>query len=665
MKTSNPSPYVEVIQGTPCPDGSYPNHDNSASWLNKRRLIIFLSMFALGCIVSLPYNFMRPPIYESTGKLLFILPSRDIETNAKMDVQHVEIQRQVIISNPMLTKIVNHLGGEGNASNTSPIKLSHLKSMLKVIPTESLNVIKLGAYGENQELLPYLVNSWIDVYLENLNDLETSSFNSVNIGFQWQVKELGRMVAEKRQELDQFRIKYDIVSMERGENLEVVEFTGLGNSLKKAKDVKAVADAKLKAIRNTYIQGKPFVRLQDQDVITNLEDRISAIQEQLKEKERKYTPEFMKIDSQSRALAGKQELLEEKLSFKRKESLELAIAEIEQSQVTARHTVIGLERQLGAYKKKAADFSKYFAEHEAINSELAQLEQLHNESSKLLVKLEVTDRQQLPHVQVLERALMQEHPVRPYYLRDAGISIAGSFLLGLLAVWFYEFFTRPITQFAGGQRQRLSYTIFGSPKIEGPTIHKALDNQPALEQRLPRELSELEIKSLIDSANDSTQLLINTLLGGLNIDETITLRWKDINLLKGEISVSGENARNVPLSGRARTAFEHHARRHNTTVANGYVWQDKDNNPFADSDLNGLITRTAYDSKLSNPAEINTHAVRHTYIAFLIRQGVQPDEIECITGHLPPASTSLYHILLPPGKKLPLNKIETVYPALQ
>lgn len=661
LNMTNIPPYIEVLQGHPYPGDFYPESGKSTSWLNRRRFFVFLSVFILGCLVCLPYNFMRSPLYESRGTLLFVLPKRDTETDEKMDTQHIAMQRQILISNPMLTKILGYLEERNDLlSENFPIALSDLKSMLNVMPTENMNVVKVSANGQRRQLLPILVNTWMDVYLENLADLEESSFKATNTELYQQSKELQRTVAEKRQELERFRKEHDIVSTEREENWDLTSFNGLTDTLKKAKEELAAATARLNAIRDAVKQGKPFVRAQDQEVLTNLENRVADVQVQLKELEMKYTREYMKIDKQSKTVIGKLKLLTEEINLKRRESQQLALAEAEQTQAAVQFAVDDLQQQLTAHKKTAADYSEHFSKHEALKEQLTQLERLYNDVSKQLVKMEVTNKQQLPQIQVLERALLPEHPVRPYYLRDAGISVAGSFVLGLLAVWFYEFLAKPTKLPAGAQRQPLFYVVSDPQKTQQPAIRDVRAEQPLLEQRLPRELSVSEVKTLTDSANDPTRLLIDTILSGLSIEEAAALRSRHINLQTGIIHVQGESERTIPLSAKLKAAFSHH-----DSATDESVWHDTNNNPLTVSDLTELISRAAHNSKLCNPSEINEQAIRHTYFAFLIRQGARMEDIERITGRLSRASIALYNIISPPGTGLPLDRIDTVYPTLQ
>jgi integrase len=68
---------------------------------------------------------------------------------------------------------------------------------------------------------------------------------------------------------------------------------------------------------------------------------------------------------------------------------------------------------------------------------------------------------------------------------------------------------------------------------------------------------------------------------------------------------------------------------------------------------------------LSNPADISTEVLRHTYFAYLVRQGARLSEIAEFVGHIPPAAFRDYGRLSPPGPGLPMEEIDPVFPALR
>src|SRR5262249_581007 len=67
----------------------------------------------------------------------------------------------------------------------------------------------------------------------------------------------------------------------------------------------------------------------------------------------------------------------------------------------------------------------------------------HRATSDRLARLEASDSEIAPHVQILEAATLPQLPWRPLYARDAGISLGAAAALGFLAVWLVGVFSRP------------------------------------------------------------------------------------------------------------------------------------------------------------------------------------------------------------------------------
>ena len=97
----------------------------------------------------------------------------------------------------------------------------------------------------------------------------------------------------------------------------------------------------------------------------------------------------------------------------------------------------------------------------------------------------------------------------------------------------------------------------------------------------------------------------------------------------------------------------------------GLALADAQGAPFSGADLEGLVACAACDAGLANTTEINSGTLRHTYAAYLVRQGARLADIGSIIGHVAPADFRDYGRLSPPGPGLPLERIDTVFPALR
>ena len=58
------------------------------------------------------------------------------------------------------------------------------------------------------------------------------------------------------------------------------------------------------------------------------------------------------------------------------------------------------------------------------------------------------------------------------------------------------------------------------------------------------------------------------------------------------------------------------------------------NKPASSEDLDAVLLCSAVDSSLPNPGEVTAKAIRHSYIDYLVLQGLRLSDLEQITGYL-------------------------------
>jgi hypothetical protein len=61
--------------------------------------------------------------------------------------------------------------------------------------------------------------------------------------------------------------------------------------------------------------------------------------------------------------------------------------------------------------------------------------------------------------------------------------------------------------------------------------------------------------------------------------------------------------------------------------------------------------------------ETTPHALRHTYVAFLVRQSIRFADVARIVGRLPAALLAAYSGLAPPGARAELEAVDIAFPA--
>jgi len=655
----------EAPGGVVYPDSQYPGFDPVTVARNRRRTRIFLSTVVVSLAITLSYTFLRPAIYESSATVLVTPPDIDDRASDVTNAQYVELELQFLTGHTLLSSVLEKLSA-GDLLVAAPVLvLPELQQMLAAVSVDNTNLIKLTARGPDKYLLPEMVNAWIDSYEEAHGDAIKAESESDSTEIDQQLSELKSKVEEKRLALDQFRKEYDIVSMERNENRILKRLTGLTDSLNKANEEKVAAQARLGAIRAAISQGKPVVNSNGQASLANLESRLVEIQEELKELENEFTPRYMSVDPKIKGLVRKQELLQQEIRNKRREGQQAALAQAEQDYASARQSVASLQRQLDEHKQQVMEFTTRFAEHEALQEELLQLETVYREVQDRQLQIQVNARRQYPQVMIKERAFLPEQPIYPDYMRDAGISVAASLLAGLLLLWLYDFLTRPARHAVAHDIKQVFVTSpetrvldqMANVRLPQPTA------AAALEQQLPRELSQAEVLELLRNAGPDIRLLIVCLLSGLTVEEAGALLWGDIDRDAGVIHVGGSSSRTLPVTPPFLAAIEAFVPA--VFDVDSPVWQDAGGKPLAPDDLSAMLLYSAHDAGLTRPQDVTPEAVRHTYIAYLVRKGARLNDLVRLAGHLAPVTLAAYGVYSPPGAAVSLDSGESLYPVLQ
>jgi succinoglycan biosynthesis transport protein ExoP len=87
--------------------------------------------------------------------------------------------------------------------------------------------------------------------------------------------------------------------------------------------------------------------------------------------------------------------------------------------------------------------------------------------------------------------------------------------------------------------------------------------------------------------------------------------------------------------------------------------------PLDTEDINSLVTSSAYDAGLEQPQSVTPATLRHTYVAFLVRQGLRFSELRHLVGRL--SAETLHHLapLAPDAQRVSIDSVERVLPALR
>lgn len=651
-------PPIEVIAKQAEPHASI-YAESAAAPSRTHRLVVFLVVFLPTLLAGLSYVWLREPVYQSRAALLTVAPAAIDQPETEASTQHVTIQRQLLLGSPLLQSVMARLRAGDELSEPPDLTVSELQNMLAVSPVADTNLVELSAQGSDPGLLSLVVNAWIDAYQE-LRARETSETQgNTTEALREEFAQLEHKIGEKRQALDLFRRTHDILSKQDADNQALARLRGLNDSLNKASDEEVKAKSRLDSVRQAVARGEPVAPPGEERTLANLEKRAQELREELANLKRRYTPEYIALQPTLKLIPEQLRQVEKEIEKKMAQGQKTAVAEAEQAYLAAHQSVQAIRGQIEAHKRQATEFTARFSEHEAMQKDLADLEELYRKTQDRLVQIEVTPREKYPQLDVVDRASVPGAPIWPDYRRDSGIALVVSLGLGLLAVWLYEFLTsRPQVQQPVPMPNIQVYSVPESVLLsrQAPSQASLAEQKTAALERLPpRELSEPELRILMDTSPIKARQLIGVLLCGLNIEEAVALQAEHIDLENRRLNLAGGNPRTLPLPRTLCGLF--------ADARPLPAWRLDEE---ADTEeLEALIACAAVDSGLPRPEEINAEALCHSHLLYLVRQGIRLSELERVVGPLPAKTLAWYGRFSPPGPGLRLEAIQLTHPVLR
>ncbi|HTP97215.1 MAG TPA: tyrosine-type recombinase/integrase [Burkholderiales bacterium] len=638
------------------------------------RLWIFLPVLIIGTVAGLIWDFSRPAIYAGSARLQIEAPPPDPDTEQSSDAaaQYLQVQAHALTGTELLDGVLEALRQKAPAAAAALPSAQALAAMLSVGPVARANVLELTAQSQQRELIKPVLDTWLAVYLQHNTETQREMTSNALADARDDVRDLEAKVAAKRRQLDLFRQKYNITSLEREENQSMAQLKGLNTAYNEARARELKAESQLATVKDNIAAGRAVIRSTDKQLIADREKQAAGLREKLRDLEQYYTPQFLELDPKARALRIELDRAEREISELRRGSESALVDETEEEFKSAKQTAIRAKQELDSRKVEAQTFSGRFAEHKALSEELSQLEAALVEANGRVAQFAPRRVSRNPRVTVLVQPAVADAPVSPDYLRDAGFAAGGALLAALLSVALVEFLRHKPREPAPAPQPiiQIAYPVLPhaphSPYERAPvmTLQPGQAMLPGeAGPRLPRELSGPEVLALWSAATGQSRAAVVALLSGLSVGELAALTWGDIDFGHAHLQVTGDSPRTLPLTAPLRAALE--GLRPQVAERNAAVLAHAGGGAFDADDIEGLIAVAANDAGLAAPAEVTGVTLRHTYLAYLVREGVRLGEIEKLVGRLPPALFTDYGRLSPPGPGLTLDRIDLILPVLR
>jgi uncharacterized protein involved in exopolysaccharide biosynthesis len=641
----------------------------------RRRIMVFLGVFALVSAIGLIYTYSRRAEYRAGVRMEIVIPPQAEVKGPTGELTRASFLAEVerLSSRPVLEHVVARAGGASAISSAAdPSPVDSILKMLSVQTVEGTSVVQLWAIGARPAALPAVLNALVDVYGDDLQQRSRIDTGESVALAEEEAKRLEESVKAKREAFKNFAAQHQIVSLERDENEVLARVRGQTAALSTSQEKLATAEGKLKSLQDAAAAGSVPITTKNNPTLANLEQRASQIREELRNLERVYKNDYLALDpgvnNKRVALAE----LEAQIRAERQVSFASALAEAEQEVGSARATIDRLRQEISASRGQVQAFDARIAEYKSMSDELTGLEKLYRTASERALTLKTSDRVRAPSVKVLESAVEPRDPWRPPYSRDAAISVGIGLLAALIALLIYDYLTpreKVSTLLMAGApmaipmitvNQPPQLAVGAGPQIRGPQV-ELLPSAPTF----PREVHDEEIRALLGAADRDTRLAVAVLLSGVSADEACALCWCDLNLESGIMRVRGVSQRELPINARVR-AFLSEARERLTPAPEApLIRLQSGESSERRNRLDIALACAAHDAMVPEAETVTAEALRHSYLAFLVRQGIRFADIGRIAGELPSQALKAYMGLAPSHMRLALEQLRLTMPALE
>lgn len=670
-------PQVEVFSGA---QPNVPEEAPKPSW--RRALLpamLFTGLFLLVVVPASMWNYARAPLYRSSATLLTAVePGKRPSVNRRdFDDQHVAIQRRLLLGHGLIEAIHAQLADDPLPAFESPESIA---AMLKVEAVPHTNLVELSATGGDPDALARVVEIWISSFRDlRQNKIEEQIADQVAVLSERQ-DSLDEQIARKREAMDDFRDQHKIASLERNNNEALRRLGRLREQLNEAEAAEAAARAELAAIRVARERGQPSLSGEAKKRLAELRAQERRARSQADDLKKRYTAHYIRNDPTKQAVLERLQEIRRGIASLSAKGRRDAVIAISNAAFAAQQQTDKLRGQISRNEEQAKRFERAFATYETMQKDLTELEQLARDVRNELARIRAEATQKYPQIEVIEPPHVPTEPVAPAYQRDLWITLAAAALIAALITLITVITTRPRPVRESPQPMTGVRVYAGAPTLptqapqdpmlaapapgQTPNLPRQLAEPPPIgaetelvgpdtggKEPPPTELLTAEISALWEIADSRSRQFIGLMLSGVDPAECQRVNAADFDPDCARVRV-GDPQREIALSTPLKTLF--------ATRQPLPLWRDEPWDLI--EEMAHQLILLATDAGISRPELVTPSALRHSYIAYLVRQGARLTELTRLIGPVAAMELSTYRTLAPAGPAKPLTDIDVAYP---
>lgn len=167
-------------------------------------------------------------------------------------------------------------------------------------------------------------------------------------------------------------------------------------------------------------------------------------------------------------------------------------------------------------------------------------------------------------------------------------------------------------------------------------------DRPIKEHKLPRVLSEEEVKRMIEVTVNAKHrcMLLLMYSAGLRMSELLNLKWSDFDVIRMQLFVSGgkgKKDRVTLLSGQVINFVKHYMSLYNPKQ---YLFEGPLSARYSPRSVNMIVKKAARNANVLK--RISAHTLRHSFATHLLEHGTDIRYIQALMGHESGKTTERY-----------------------
>jgi succinoglycan biosynthesis transport protein ExoP len=630
--------------------------------VQKRKWQVLVATFLLLLISTNAVIWSQPPIYQSQAILHFSYSSQTAQEFSELSQQHIALHTRRVLSNSVLALVVEELQQVHGLS----IDIQSVSEILSVQASLTGRIISLKATGEESQILKPILDVWVKVYLQLVEtEKQTNNVEEVQVADQ-QLQLLEVKIIEQQQRLQEFAKLHNITSIERDENRILNKVKSLGLSLDEALSEEVQAKALLISLTASIENGESVIRPIDKTQIDAIEFNLNTISASLAALSKQYTQTYLSRDPTIVASQQEAKQLEILLAEQIQQSQDNYLQDVQRDLNTAQVKSKQLTEQLLEQDKLAQSFSQNLESFKRLDEELTALELQAQTRKSQQVAQEVSQPFDAK-ISLLEAPFIPDFAIGPNYQFNSIVSLLVASIVAVFALFLYGFiFKQKIAP-------NISSNFMVMPNQTGQSDFVGMDHnhQGQLPPQAPNSgqqtsgqllgstqtqvlLTVEECQSLFTVANNQGQALIGLVLSGVSLEELALIKKCHFSESFDSLQLEGAFSRQLTMSAALTAALQNLC---DNLDPKETIWANL-NYP---QDFVELIINVAHDAHLTFTEQLSLQILRHTYLTFLVSQGIKLNDIEQIAGYTSPSNLARYRNLYRHQEPVELQKVETQF----